>query len=368
MKKAFALLTALLICLSGWALAEAPMSYEGTVVGGETIPVSVPFGGRLGEMNVRTGSWIREGDVAAVLQTTLNYSPVEGTVAGLYAEAGDNTESVNERYGAVLYLEPVHRYMLEATDEKAFNNSENHYIHLGERVYLSCVSDGSHKGTGIVSALTESGYNVEVTGGEFYLGEKVDICRKDDMKADSRVGRGIVKRAKPVAVKGSGSVLKLHVKNGDFVERGQLLFETVEGGLDGLYAPDNRVLSPATGVVVSAEKAAGDTISKGDTLLKVVPASSFQVQFDIPESDLFDIQEGQEMTMELYWDNGNGATYSGKIVSIAYINEEQKEANNRKVYRAYVSFQADERIRLGMTMVLYPGAMPEEEKEENKAE
>ncbi len=30
----------------------------------------------------------------------------------------------------------------------------------------------------------------------------------------------------------------MHVKAGDTVERGELLFETVTGTLDGLYAPD----------------------------------------------------------------------------------------------------------------------------------
>ena len=37
-------------------------------------------------------------------------------------------------------------------------------------------------------------------------------------------------------IKGSGSILKMHIGNGDFVERGELLFETVTGTLDGLYA------------------------------------------------------------------------------------------------------------------------------------
>ena len=370
MKKGLAWLTAavMLLGISAAALGETELSYEGTVIAGETIPVSVPFGGRVSNVTLRAGSWVQEGDSLATIITTLNYAPVEGTVTGLYAEEGDGTESVTERYGAVLYIEPTHKYTLAATSEKAYNSSENYFIHLGERVYLTCSADGSHQGTGIVSALTDSGYNIEVTGGEFYLNEKVDIYRSSDWSKESRIGRGTVSRAKPVAVKGSGSVLKLHVANGDFVERGELLFETVEGVLDGLYAPDNRILSPVTGVVSSVDKNAGDTAAKGDTLMKIIPAESFQVQFSVPEADLFTLQEGQPVTMELYWDNTAGANYQGVITAISHMNEEPKEASDRKVYRAYVSFEPDERIRLGMTMILYPGAMPGDKETEEETE
>jgi len=361
MKKGFALLLALLLCLSTWAMAETDMSYEGQVVAGETVPVSVSYGGRITELTVRAGAWVREGDPLAVLGTTRNYAPVEGTVTGLNALEGDGAETVAERYGAVLYLEPTHRYMLEATDEKAYNDSENHYIHLGERVWLSCVSDGSHTGTGMVSALTDTGYNIEVTGGEFYLGEKVDIYRDENLEKESRLGRGTVKRMKPVEVKGTGSILKLHVKNGDFVERGELLFETVDGVLDGLFAPAGTVLSPVTGVVSAVDKNIGDTVAKGETLLKVCPVSSFEVEFDVPESDVFSLREGQPVTMELYWDNSAGETYRGTIAEISHMTGEQKEKTDRKFYRAYASFTPDERIRLGMTMIVYPGAMTEEE-------
>lgn len=366
MKKGIALLIVCLMTLTalgGTALGESALSYEGQVVAGDTLPIVVPFGGRVDTLNVRVGSWVREGEVIGTLQTTLNYAPVEGTVTGLYAQEGDTTESVAERYGAVLYIEPTHRYVLQATAEKAFNSSENKYIHLGEKVYMTCVSDGSHKGTGIVTALTDSGYNIEVTGGEFYMGEKVDIFRDEANTKESRIGRGIVNRNKPVAVKGSGSVVKLHVANGDFVERGEVLFETAEGTLDGLYAPGRDIISPVTGVVASVEKNRGDSLGKGDALVKVIPADSFRVQFDVPEEDVFTLTEGQNLTMELYWDNAGG-TYTGKILSISHMSEEQKTETDKKVFRAFASMEPDERVRLGMTVILYPAEAESQEAEE----
>jgi len=351
--------------LSGALAAGDPvLAYEGTVVGAKVVPVSVPYGGQVGPVNLRAGDWVKAGDTLTEIGTTLNFAPVEGTITGLAAAEGDSTESVTERYGAVLYIEPTHRYTIAATSEKAYNSSETHFLHLGERVYLTCASDGSHTGTGIISAFTENGWNVEVTGGEFYLEEKVDIFRTEDRAKESNLGRGTLNRAAPVAVKGSGSIVKLHVKNGDFVERGELLFETTEGVLDGLYAPAPQVLSPVTGVVSSVDKNEGDAIARNEALIKVIPAESFQVEFSMPEADLFTLDVGQKVSMELYWDDEVGRLYPGVISSIAYASEEQKEATDRKMYKAYVTFEPDERIRLGMTMMVYPILKAEETDEE----
>ena len=363
MKKIGCLAAAIVMMLTV-GLAGAELSYEGTVVAGETVPIQAGFGGRMTESRKRAGDLITEGETLAKIATTLNYAPVEGIISGLYIAEGDKTEDVTERYGASLYIEPTNRYVITATSEKAYTASENQYIHLGERVYLRCVTDGTHRGTGMISALTEKGYSIEVTGGDFYMGEKVDAYRKNDYSKESCVGRGTVDRAKPVAVKGAGSVLKIHVQNGDFVERGELLFETVEGVLDGLYAPDNRVIAPISGIIASIDKANGETVAKGDTLMKVMPTESLQVEFDLPESDLFTLHEGQKVSMELYWETENGKTYSGESVSIAHMNTTPKNETDRKTYKAYASINADERVRAGMTVILYVSGMPDAAHEE----
>ena len=169
MKKGFALLLVLVLCVTagGAALGEAELSYDGEVVAGESIPVTAPYGGLISEMIPRGNSWIKSGDEVCEIEGKLNYAPVEGTVTGLYAVEGDGAESIGERYGAVLFIEPTHKYVIKKKKKKAYNKSENYFVHLGERVYMSCVKDGTHQGTGIVSALTDNGYTVEVTGGEF---------------------------------------------------------------------------------------------------------------------------------------------------------------------------------------------------------
>ena len=341
---------AALLLWSGAAGAE--LSYEGSVAAGEILPIQVGFGGKVTGVRKRAGDLITEGETLASIATTLNFAPAEGTVSGLYIAEGDKAEDVTERYGASLYIEPTHRYLISATPDKAFTSSENRYIHLGERVYLKCVTDGTHRGTGMVAKLTEKGYSIEVTGGDFYMGEKVDVYRDGEYSKESCVGRGTVERNPPVAVKGAGSVLKIHVRNGDFVERGELLFETVEGVLDGLYAPGSEVLAPFSGILSSVEKGNGENIAKGDILMKGIPASSLEVAFEVPEADLFFLREGQKVSMELYWETESGKRYSGEIRSISRMPTETKETTDRKTYQARASIQADERIRPGMTVIV----------------
>ncbi len=371
MKKWTARLLAMVFLMGismGSGLAE--LSFDGMIVAGETIPVLAAFGGQITGLRVEAGDLVSEGQVLAEIRTTRNFAPVEGTVTGLYISEGDKTEDITERYGADLYIEPTNRYVIEATTEKAFNSSENRYIHLGERVYLRCVVDGSHKGTGMVSALTEKGYKVEVTGGDFVMEEKVEIYRKQDYSKESAIGRGTVNRAAPVAVKGSGSVLKIHVQNGDFVERGENLFETVEGVLDGLYAPENQVLSPVNGIVSEVAKGNGESIAKGDTLAKLIPTHSLQVEFSIQEADLFQLREGQPVRMELYWDSEQDHVYDGIITRISHIQEATKEGTttDRQTYKVYASIEADDRIRAGMSVIVSVNAAAAGETEEEKDE
>ena len=365
-KKLMALVLALMLVLGAAAAkADVLLSYEGVVVAGETTPVTAAFGGRVTGLHLRKGDLVSKGDTIAEIATTLNYAPLEGTVTGIYAAEGDDAEAIAARYGAVLYIEPTNRYTIKATTEKAYNRSENKYIHLGEKVYLSCTADGTHQGTGMIAGLTDEGYTVEVTGGEFYMGETVGIYRQQNYAAESRIGRGTVGRTAPVAVKGAGSVLKLHVENGDFVERGELLFETVDGLLDGLYAPDGRVLAPVSGVVASVETEQGASVTKGASIVKIYPTESMQIELKVPEADLFELTEGMPVDIEFTWDNDETMNYKGTLATISHLSEEAGADSTRTTYKAYVTFEPDERVRLGMSVIVYPASGEEADEAED---
>ena len=338
------------------ALGETVFSGEVTVSGTQVI--AAPYGGTVSGVRVRVGDSVRIGDPIATVETAKTYAMTEGTISGVFAHEGDAADGVKERYGALVYIEPINRFTLACSTERAYNSSENRYIHIGETVYLSCTKDGSHRGRGIVTALDEQNdeaFSVEVTGGEFYMGETVDVYRSSDYAASTRIGRGTVSRTAPVAVNGEGSVLRMHVRPGDTVERGELLFETVSGTLDGLYAPDTQVVSDIAGVIATVDATNGTSVEKGAKLVTVYPEEAMQVKMVISEGDLSDIKVGDSASIEFNWDADSGRRFEGTISSISYVSEEsdKESAPAGAQYVAYIDFTPDETVRIGMTVVVY---------------
>ena len=294
-KRILAALMALCL-LSCSALAE--LSFDGSVVSSGSKPVRAPFGGIVGDVKLRAGDLVKVGDTVASMLTTRVYAPQDGVVDSVFAQPGDGAEGITKRYGAVLYIEPVDRYTVAATTEKAYNSSTTKYVHIGERVYLCCTQDGSHRGsarvTGVESA-DEAGvtkYTLEVTGGDFYIGETVGIFRSADYASSSRIGRGVVGQATAIAVEGTGSILKMHVAAGDTVERGQLLFECVDGTLDGLYAGDSDVVCDVAGIVATVDVQNGATVTKDANLITVYPFDSLQIEAQVDALDIASIHPG----------------------------------------------------------------------------
>ena len=356
MKKPFAMLLAAALLLPGAALCET--MFSGEVTAGQTQVIAAPYGGIVQDVAVRVGDSVDIGDRIATVATTKVYAMTEGTISGVFANEGDAAADVKERYGALCYIEPINRFTLSASTEKAYNSSENRYIHIGETVYLSCTKDGSHHGRGIVTAVDkedESKFTVEVTGGEFYMGESVGIFRDVAYATESRIGRGDVGRTAPVAVSGEGSVLRMHVRAGDKVERGELLFETVNGTLDGLYAPDKQVVSDTAGVIASVDAGNGTSVEKGAKIATIYPEERMQVRMEISEADLPDVRVGGKVSIEFNWDADSGKRYEGTIASISYLSEKAEEgaASQAANYVAYIDFEPDETVRIGMTVVVY---------------
>ena len=357
MRHLTALFAALVMCLGLLSAADAEMSYDGVIVAAENLPVTAAFGAAVEKVYVREGDLVEQGQDLVLLRSTPVFAPCDGTVSAVFAHEGDTLESVKTRYGGVVYIEPTNRYTVSASTEKAYSTSETKMIHIGETVYLSCAQDGSHTGPALVSAIgdvDESGntaYTLEVTGGDFYIGETVDIYRDSGLSARSRLGRGTVKQQKPVAVDGTGSALKIHVRPGDTVQRGQLLFETVDGVLDGLYASSLLIKSPESGIVAKVEAANGGTVAKDGALVTLYPLSALQADVTVPVTDIGAFEQGQKLVLELDIGREELLRYEGVVESMSYIVT--GEGRNMAV-TAHVSFQADEAIRVGMPVVVYP--------------
>lgn len=380
MLRIFGLTVALALLAGVPALAQ--ISFQGTVVSSKTIAVNAPFGGIVDEIGLRKGDPIQVGAPVATIRTTKVFAEMDGTVSGIFAREGDQTEGITERYGAVMYIEPVNRFVVSATTEKAYNSSETRYIHIGERVHLACTKDGTHVGTAVVtnvggasssesSSSSDSGsgsssghtsYKLEVTSGDFYMGETVGIYRDSAHSSESRIGRGTIQQNAAVAVKGTGSVLKMHVQVGDHVERGEVLFETVEGVLDGLYAMDNTIYSPMDGIVATVDAVQGSAVEKNGKLISIYPEEALQIAIKVSELDLKEIHEGDRVSIEFEWDMDGTRQVQGVVSSISRVGEEQTDKTSDAQYTAYVDFTPDETVRLDMTVSVYTQAGDEQER------
>ena len=192
---------------------------------------SITFSGTVAAVSGESGQRIGAEDVLLRLSTTKVYAEEAGTITGVFGQPGDNTGTVAEKYGAVMYLEGESVYTISASTDNAYNSTSTRFIHAGEEVYLQCYSDGSHTGQGVVTSIDGTDYTVRVTSGEFLIGETVSIYRGQSAAASRRIGRGTLHRSNPTAITGSGSIVSFSVSAGDTVARGELLFETLDGCL-----------------------------------------------------------------------------------------------------------------------------------------
>lgn len=308
--------------------------FAGEVTASNPQVIAAPFGGMVEKVSVRVGDSVKIGDPIAVVETTKVYAETDKTVSTAYSPAKATARTASRRATAGWStLSRLTAIRSRAARKKAYNSSENRYIHIGESIYLKCTKDGSHQGRGIVTAIDEkdeSKYTVEVTGGEFYMGETVDIYRNSEYETASRIGRGTVGRTQAVAVNGTGSVLRIHVKPGDTVERGELLFETVTGTLDGLYAPDTQVVSDVAGVVATVDASNGTAVEKRTPKSQpFIRRMTCRLRWSFSEADLGDVSVGGKAEVEFNWDADSGKRFEGTISSISYLSEKSRAKEAR---------------------------------------
>lgn len=374
MKKMFgkliAVFTAAMLLTQSAALADT-ISFSGTVTAGETYEVYAPIGGTVESVDVEVGQQVTAGTVLATLSTTKVYATESGTVTGVFGQVGDNADTVAEKYGAVMYIEGDSVYSIAASTDNAYNKTENKFVHVGEEVVLSCYSDGDHTGTGVITSISGTDYTVKVLSGEFEIGETVNIYR-DSESSSNRIGRGTLSRVNPTAVKGSGSIVSYAVSNGDTVERGDLLFETLSGDFDGLYMSGNQILADVDGTVAEINLSQGSKVEKDSVVAVLYPSGKMRVEAHVEEGNLNMISVGDEVSVELIWNQDEEVTYPGTITMISAIADSSTSSSSSSAtsmgssagsssassssdtvtYTVYIDFDADENTRYGMTAVV----------------
>ena len=355
------ILTGALACalLTPAALAET-ISFTGTVAAKSTSEIYAPIGGTVESVSAVAGQQVRAGDVLATLATTKVYAEEGGVITGLFAQIGDSADTVSQRYGAVMYIEGESVYTISASTDNAYNTTANKFVHVGEEVLLSCYSDGSHSGTGVITAIEGTDYTVEVISGEFLIGETVNVYRGETATSTARIGRGALNRKNPTAVTASGSIVSLAVQDGDTVQRGDLLFETLEGSFDGLYMSGTDILASADGVLAQVNLTQGDRLEKGSVAAVLYPEGAMQIQAQISEANLGFVQVGDPVEIELNWNSDAEVRYTGTIAMISAIADSSSgsgsgdgmESSDEVTYTVYVDFTPDANTRYGMSAIV----------------
>lgn len=355
MKRMLTLIAACVLLPMHTALADT-ISFSGTTAARKTHEVYAPIGGLVESVEVEVGQLVHAGDTLATLRTTKVYAAESGTITGVFGQIGDSAESVVEQYGAVMYMEGESVYTIAASTANAYNSAENKFVHAGEKVYLNCYSDGTHTGTGVITAISGTSYTVKVLSGDFVIGETVNVFRGEEAKSVNRIGRGVLSRVNPTAVVGSGSIVSYAVSDGDTVQRGDLLFETLEGAFDGFAMSGRQIVADVDGVIAQLNLTQGVSIEKDSVAATLYPSGDMCVEAQIGEADLCQIQEGDPVEVELVWNQDEEKTYQGVVAMISKVADTTATTSDTSgaavTYQVYVDFAPDDNTRYGMTALV----------------
>ena len=340
------LVSSLLFCP---ALAET-VTLSGTVVSTRTETVTASVGGTVGEVLVSSGDHVQIGDTLVTLETEKIYALQDGTVC-LFGEVGDSVSMITDRYGAVAYIEPDALYTVSASTKNAYDTEENKIIHPGESVWLKGQSS-KNTGTGIVTSVSGSSYNVELVSGSFDSGESVYVYRDAEYSATSRIGRGSVVRQDPQAYSGDGIVVSFPVEDGTRVSKGTVLFET----LSGTYANQTGGLTSVTasrdGVIAEISLNRGGTLTSGETVASLYADEDLRIEVAVTEADLQYVHAGDTVTVVLtYLDDGEYAV-GGVVEKIARTAASADEETGESSYAVLIRPDSTDRLYYGMNAVV----------------
>ena len=319
MKKLISL-TAAFAALTLTASAALAATANATIVAPNTEKITAPFSGTLLSFDLNQGDSVTAGETLFTMDTTPVYATQAGTVSAVFAQVGDDASGVAAHYGSLAVIEPKNALYLAASTQQAYDDAENRYIHAGETLYLK---RNSEKGTGIVTSVSGSDYIVEILSGNFDVNDTVRCFRESSTPSDSEVGRGRVTRYDDVLVNApSGRIAAVHVKAGDTVEVGDVLFEVIDA--QSARNASAKITSPADGVVSYLATVSGAQVYRGQLLCEVADLNTLELSVELDELDLNSVSVGDTLTYTL--DAYGDETFSGTVTKIYAIGAAKQNA------------------------------------------
>ncbi len=123
--------------------------------------------------------------------------------------------------------------------------------------------------------------------------------------------------------------------HGEYVERGELLFEYVETGKGVL-------LSTETGIIAEVFASAGESIQAGQALYSVVPEDCICVEISVDEKRAANIVLGDALDLE-YAADSSESTALGTVARVFEIAEDD-------LYAVYITPDNTSNLRRGMSV------------------
>lgn len=293
---------------------------DAKIVAPNTEKITAPFAGTLLPFDYETGDSVSAHETLFTLDTTPVYATQAGTVSAVFASVGDDASGVAAHYGALAVIEPKNALYIDASTDQAYNDADNRYIHVGETLYLKL---GNDKGTGVVTSVSGKKYTVEILSGSFDVDDTVRCFRESTTPSDSEVGRGKVTRYADVQVNAnSGRIAAVHVKPGDAVEVGDLLFELVDAQSEKNASCS--IAASKDGVITSMNTASGAQVYRGQLLCEVADLSTLELSAEVDELDLNSIAVGDTLSYTL--DAFDGENFTGTVTQIYSVGAKKQNA------------------------------------------
>lgn len=347
-RKILVLILCLMLMVS--CAAAETVSYEGTIIAGDTCTLLAPCGGKVEEVSVKAGDRIKAQDAVLTVGAEQVYAPISGKVIMPFAKAGDAVSALQETYGSVLSIEPEYPYLAFCTGSRAFQSNETLTVYPGETVYLRSTSNESkrHTGVGVITQTNAGGYTITLHKTDFSLNEEVRVYRVENCSNQSCIGSGRISRAENQQVQGSGVMTAVYVQHGQNVQQGSLLFETVEAASTYSNAiPASQLTAPEDCIVVAVDSAVGDKVEQGQPVVKIAPINGLRIRIFVSEDELYLVQPGQSTQITL--NAAPDKVLEGTVDKISYLPE---EGAGIAQYEVDIAFTADASIRIGMSCVV----------------
>lgn len=351
MKKLLALLLTLLLMLPLLSASAEALTLEGTVECVQSLPIFSLAKGNVNEIRCAVGDRVTQDRCIVTVTTTKVYAPVTGKV-WLWGSAGDKMDELTAQYGAAAYIEPSQPYTIKTRAVDA--NGRAAEAHPGQRVYLICMTDGKKTGEGVITAVSGGEFTVQVEQSNFEDSDVISIYTTADHAASNRIGRGNLTRAGISACGGTGYIVRTHVKSGDAVRKGDLMYETVEGGFLPGAARLDEIAVPEDGVIAEMKVGRGQEMDDKTVVALLYPDAQMRVRALAPESALSDYRVGDTV----YITGQSGEIWTGIIEKISQIPEESENPYDR-FYPLYITVAEKAGLYYGMNVAVSREQPPE---------